>query len=118
MLFKLMSGVEHWRENGSVRDIIDEAEDQVDWSPDDVAEYDCLIEDFQLAIVDDLENSGHKIRWAYRQSVGVGAILQGPFSSGHAKSLRADCLADAIDRNSIYLKAACIRFARCEAAES
>jgi len=100
----LMRKVEHWRECGQILDIVDRAEKATGYSANDMMEYDDLIEILSTQIAEYLEGQGIDIHWQYQQSVGVGAIVQGPFLAsaygtgqpGDAKAA-GDAFADAVE---------------------
>jgi hypothetical protein len=108
MRIKLIRSIEHWREAGQVAGIIDYAERQSGYMADTYAEYDDDIAMLKERVVRWLERAGHTVDWTGQQSVGVGAIVQGPFAGEAERIAMNDLLRTAIDHNREAFLGMCV----------
>lgn len=90
MKFKLIRDVEHWSESRVVGEVIDQVEAATGYGSDSFEEYYSLIELLRNAVESTLHFAGHDIEWCNQQSVGMGCILQGPWSSHEFKQKQQD----------------------------
>lgn len=89
MKIKLMRNVEHWRESGVVQTIIDEAE--TSHVAESYDEYDPLIEEFSQRVAAAIEDAGYTVEWVYRQSRGLGVVLQNSQGEAAWEAAVAEC---------------------------
>jgi hypothetical protein len=92
---KLIHALEQWRESSIVQDTIDRTENAIGYHAESYGEYDCLIEDFRRNVGEAIRDAGHEVVWGSQQTVGLGAILQGPWV-GPVTKMEHEAIFDAV----------------------